>query len=147
MEQIIGKSFVGWDWDDTCAFMGTNTIIPRALECMRYMTEQYHLGNVIITGRKSRPLIESEFIHKIIYRDTEVARKANPFRWKMAILWKYWNSGKGPLQLYVDNDIRFLDSVKNQDSLLPIVSSQQFTPEKLISWIKWFKNQVQNRKN
>jgi hypothetical protein len=137
---LLGRSFVGWDWDDTCAFRGTDRLLPHVELLMGRLASQYHLGNVVITNRTQCPSVESDSIHHIIWRKTKEEAESNPYRWKMGKLRELWRRGDGPLILYIDNDYEFITAVRKQGDNLPIVTCEKYQLEKIVSWISYFKS-------
>ncbi|MHA2054223.1 MAG: hypothetical protein ACXAC2_00215 [Candidatus Kariarchaeaceae archaeon] len=136
---LLGKSFVGWDWDDTCAFRGTDRLLPRVGHLMDQLATQYHLGNVVITNRTQSLSVVTPFIHHVIWRKTKEEAETNPYRWKMGKLRELWRRGTGPLLLYIDNDYEFVKAVRKQGDNFPIVTCEKYQLEKIVSWIGYFK--------
>jgi len=147
---LLGKSVIGWDWDGTLSILSGDFILPVALDCMKKFTELYHVGNIIISGRELMPLeiVQKNypFITSVEVKGTE-SKHINPYRWKMAKLRQWWDYGRGPLILYVDNDYNFVQTIRSQGELIPVSTSENFDITRLESWIKFYKTQRVNRKS
>lgn len=131
---------IAWDWDGTLSANGV-TVIHAAWAVMKSLSGDYGFKHIIVTGRVVSPSIvgwpfgSADAVGAIICNLYE----GNPYKFKFYVLRRLWKGGFGVLRMYIDNDQDLLETLRKNESELPVSHVHQWSLEMLIQQLMLFR--------
>ena len=131
---------IAWDWDGTLTANGV-TVVNESIEIMNRLTFDYGFKHIVVTGRTTPPAMQDwafgvqDAMNSVIWNGLE----GNPYKFKFYVLRKLWKSGRGVLRMYIDNDQNLLDTLRKDQSELPVSHVHNWSLEMLVQKIVLFK--------
>lgn len=133
IEQLLKDQIpvIAWDWDGTISINGV-FLIPEYNGLMQKLTLYYGFRHIIVTGRLMlfEPMGCEIDDLPIIYN----VNKGNIFRFKLWALKYLYQSSKGVLRLYVDNNLELIEVLSKTG--LPTAMSRNPNYQKILQMLE-----------
>lgn len=134
--------FVAWDWDGTFSANGVNPV-GQALETVHGLFVGHGYLSIIVTGRAENPCEELAGWSSRVWDGRPLVLynydNANSYRFKFWALRKLYNAGRGPLRLYIDNDIKVQEALKSGRKPVPACGVEGFDCYRYTDWMRVYR--------
>jgi hypothetical protein len=135
--------FVAWDWDGTFSANGVNAV-GQAVEVVHSLFVGHGYLSIIVSGRTENPCPDGikGWSSKVWDGRPLVLwnyDSANSYRFKFWCLRKLYNNARGPLKLYIDNDVMVQEALKSGNKPVPVCGIEGFDCYRYTDWMRVYR--------